>query len=291
MEPGAAAAGVTARCERRFVRLDGDPLHTPESTVPPCTMRAFGVVPALQGVVSDIVGYRETLVQPITERVLPDGALCLIMNLADVPGEVDQPGAALAAVGARAAPALVRLQGRVDGYSIRLRPGAAARILGVPAGELVGRAVPLGDLWPQAPALLDRLRETAGDAARIAVLQAALVQRLARSGGPAGPLALPAALASARSPREVAAVLGLGERRLQQLFHQQVGLPPRTWARLMRLQACLRLLRRPGPPRWADVALAAGFYDQAHLVNEFQSLVGLTPTAFAGSGVAGSSKT
>jgi transcriptional regulator GlxA family with amidase domain len=93
------------------------------------------------------------------------------------------------------------------------------------------------------------------------------------------------------SVRALAAKLGLGERRLQQLFALHVGLSPRAWGRLARLQGCLRLLReRPGSG-WAETALEAGYYDQAHLANEFRALCGLTPSSFLERTTSGSSKT
>jgi AraC-like DNA-binding protein len=33
----------------------------------------------------------------------------------------------------------------------------------------------------------------------------------------------------------------------------------------------------PDAPRWARLAVAAGYYDQPHLIREFRSLAGLTP--------------
>jgi AraC-like DNA-binding protein len=82
------------------------------------------------------------------------------------------------------------------------------------------------------------------------------------------------------SVRAVAAELGMGERRLQQVFRAQVGLTPRTWSRLARMQRCLRLLRSDATPAWSAVAAEAGFYDQAHLINEFRAFSGLTPEQF-----------
>jgi transcriptional regulator GlxA family with amidase domain len=94
-----------------------------------------------------------------------------------------------------------------------------------------------------------------------------------------------------RSVRAVADAIGVGERRLQQLFRAHVGLPPRTWGRLARLHQCLRLLRAHTRPAWPELALEAGFCDQSHLVNEFRGLSGLTPEQFLQRAVSGSSKT
>jgi AraC-like DNA-binding protein len=57
------------------------------------------------------------------------------------------------------------------------------------------------------------------------------------------------------------------------------------------LHACLRALRRHAAPRWSDVAIDAGFYDQSHLINEFQSLCGLPPRLFLERAALGLAKT
>jgi AraC-like DNA-binding protein len=192
------------------------------------------------------------------------------------------------AVGASTTPVVVRLHGQVQGLSLTLRPGAAMALLGVPAHELGDGGVPLDALWPREGAgLLEQLAEQRDDRGRAAVLQAALLQR--RQSGDAaagraarGAVALIAASQGRQRLRDVAASLGVGERRLQQLFRAQVGLSPRAYGRLARLHGCLRSLRAQLHPRWADVAVRSGFYDQAHLVNEFRALCGMTPGKFLG---------
>jgi AraC-like DNA-binding protein len=201
------------------------------------------------------------------------------------------------AIGASAAPAVVRMREKVEGVSITLRPGAAAALLGLPAGEIAGNAVHLDELWQGGAAeLLARMAEAPDDAARVAMLQAVLRRRLLDGSGTAHPAAMHAAGLIAASGgqqplREVAAAVGVGERRLQQLFHAHVGLSPRAWGRLARLHGCLRALRLRPTPSWAQVALESGFYDQSHLVNEFRALCGVTPTEFLGRATSASSKT
>lgn len=280
---------------RLFVRLDEDPLQGPESSAPPGTLRAMPVCPALQPYVSHILLYRESFAkgQEVIERVVPDGAVRLILHLGDSPAT----GPTLQAVGPSAAPVMVRLRGHMDGVSITLRPGAASMLLGVPAGELAGTAVPLQDLWKRGAAdLLGVLAGQADDARRLDTLQQALRRRLPHTPPPTHHLAVHALrLLTASSGRwkvrDVAAEVGLGERRLQQLFHAHMGLPPRTWGRLARMHDCLRALRRHPGKAWADAAAEAGFYDQPHLVNEFRELCGCTPAEFRRFATSGSSKT
>jgi AraC-like DNA-binding protein len=89
----------------------------------------------------------------------------------------------------------------------------------------------------------------------------------------------------------LAAEVGLGERRLQQLFSAQFGLSPRRWSRLARLHRCLRDLRAQPQRSWAEVALDGGFFDQSHLTNEFRALCGCTPAEYRRLAVSESSKT
>ncbi|QGW82822.1 helix-turn-helix domain-containing protein [Variovorax paradoxus] len=291
--------------ERLYVRLDEDPLHGPEAAMPVGSLQAFPVAAPLRAHVAHILLYREALPdgREVLERVLPDGAVRLVFNLGDAPSAGEGAGQPVEAIGASAAPALVRLRGRVEGLSVTLRPGASAALLGMPAGEIAGTAVHLDQLWRgQGAELRERMAAAPDDSSRVAVLCAMLGQRLARADAalhPAAPMAatraaqLIAESGGRQSLRDVAAAVGVGERRLQQLFQQQVGLSPRTWGRLARLHACLRALRQPRPcmPGWAELALDGGFYDQSHLVNEFKALSGLTPTEFLGRAISVSSNT
>ncbi|CAN7576903.1 helix-turn-helix domain-containing protein [Variovorax sp. LjRoot290] len=286
--------------ERLYLRLDDDPLHGPEASAPAGTLQSFDVAAPLRRHVSHILLCRETIPEghEVLERVLPDGAVRLIFNLGDAPSASEGAGEPVEAIGASTAPAMVRLRSRIEGLCVTLRPGAAAALLGMPAGEIGGTAVHLDALWRgEGAELLERIAEARDDAARIALLGAALQRRLlASEASPQLSAAMHAAQRIAASGgrlplREVAAALGIGERRLQQLFHEHVGLSPRAWGRLARLHACLRALRQQQTPAWAELALDGGFYDQSHLVNEFRALCGITPTEFLGHRISGSSKT
>jgi AraC-like DNA-binding protein len=283
--------------ERLYVRLAGDSAHGPESSAPPGTLCAAPVPMPLRRYVSGILAYREDLSgDEVFERVLPDGAVRLVFNLGEVPSAANPKGNRVEAVGASAAPALVRLSGRMDGVTITLRAGAASALLGIPAGELTESAVHLDALWGgEGVRVLDRLASAPDDQTRVQVLQAALLARLSRHESVVHPAALRAAQLFAESGGQltvaaVAGVVGVGERRLQQLFHAHVGLAPRAYRRLARLHACLRALRRTPHPGWAQLASEAGYYDQAHLANEFRALSGLSPSAFLEHAVSGSSK-
>jgi transcriptional regulator GlxA family with amidase domain len=78
----------------------------------------------------------------------------------------------------------------------------------------------------------------------------------------------------------VASRVGLSERQLERLFDERVGIGPKMFARVVRLERALAMIdRREGS--WAQIAVQCGYSDQAHLTREFRALTGLTPAALA----------
>jgi AraC-like DNA-binding protein len=69
-------------------------------------------------------------------------------------------------------------------------------------------------------------------------------------------------------------------RQWQRRFLAATGLSPKAFARIARLQRVVALYQSRQWQRWADLALESGFYDQAHLANEFRAFSGQTPNAF-----------
>ncbi|MET0287119.1 MAG: helix-turn-helix transcriptional regulator [Polyangiales bacterium] len=282
--------------ERLFVRLCDERAPGPETDAPAGSLISRRIPRELAPYVTSALVYREDLGErEVLERVVPDGAVQLAFNFGVAPTAGQGEGARSEAIGARTEPALVRLRGRMDGITVTLRPGAVAVLLGVPASELRASTVPLDLLWRgEASRWLQQLRELPDDMTRLLWLQRALLQR-ARDAAPEVACATHAArlMMEARgklSVRALAASLGIGERRLQQLFQQHVGLSPRAYGRVARMHGLLRDLRVAEVPSWARIAQDAGFYDQAHLANEFRALCGLSPSAFL-THVSGSSKT
>lgn len=245
-------------------------------------MRAFAVPAGLRALVAHATAYEEHFAEghETVERVLPDGASRLIVTLNGGNAEVQVAGAS-------ASPVVLSMRGHMHGISLTLRPGASLALFAVPASELANQAVPLDALMRDVQhQLTDALANARDDAEGVAqifgVLQAVRrpvdvrMQRAVRSiayttGTGTGGL----------STRSLAAELGLSARRVQQLFASHLGLTPGEWRRLQRLHQVLRRLRAHESPkhtlRWTQLALEAGYYDQAHLINEFRALSGLTP--------------
>ena len=72
----------------------------------------------------------------------------------------------------------------------------------------------------------------------------------------------------------------MSARRFIELFSREVGLTPKLYARVRRLQAVLRRLEDPAGAAWVQVALAHGYFDQAHLIRDFNRFAGSSPGDF-----------
>jgi len=157
---------------------------------------------------------------------------------------------------------------------VRLHPGAAGAVLGVPADALRDLRVPLEALWGRAGA---ETGERAG--ADPAALADALRARL-QAAAP-DPRVLAAARRLTRAPATpvpvLAAALGLGERQLRRRFAAAVGYGPKTFARVSRFRIALALVRAGAP--LAAAAAEAGYADQAHMTREMAALAGRPPGA------------
>jgi AraC-like DNA-binding protein len=169
----------------------------------------------------------------------------------------------------------------------RLHLGAQERVLGVPASAIAGRVVALEDLWgvTDTRRLIDRLAGARDTVAAAAILDRAIAERLAIAGRrhARAELALDAAekLTNA-NVNAVAADLGVSERHLRRVFRETVGMSPKNFARLTRFHRALRAAHEDSGANWASIAVAAGYYDQAHLIAEFRTIAGATPQALLG---------
>lgn len=183
------------------------------------------------------------------ERVLPDGRAELVVHLAD---PFENQARALF-IGQQREAVMLRPQGRVEVFGVRFRPAGAAAFFRFPQSELAGRIVPLADLGVKSWEA--EMHDAPSTAVRRQRTDAFLLRRL----HPPAPTA------------------GGSRRQFERQFLRTVGLPPKTWERIVRFQRALAL-RRAGMA-WASVALEAGYYDQAHLIGDCRRITGLAPLA------------
>ena len=64
------------------------------------------------------------------------------------------------------------------------------------------------------------------------------------------------------------------------LFDRAVGLKPKAYQRVRRLRQVFRFIHESPRPTWTTIAHQCGYFDQAHLINDFRSLTGISPSDY-----------
>ena len=79
------------------------------------------------------------------------------------------------------------------------------------------------------------------------------------------------------SVTQSARTLGISERQLRRILHDALGIGPKTFSRLMRFEHAVRAAQAAREINWSNIAVDAGYYDQAHLIADFHAIAGNTP--------------
>ena len=214
------------------------------------------------------------------ERVLPNGRFQVVIDLSGGPGAV---------CGMRSQYIVIEPAAIQSVMGVVFRPGGARGFFAVPSSEFYNQVVPLDGVWgSQGTRLQQRLREVLTVRGKLQALEAALLQATQR--GDEERFALHPSVQYAlrvfrhvphvRTVDDVAREAGLSRRRLSQLFGEQVGMTPKLYCRLIRFRQVVRQIAAGGRVDWAAVALAGGYFDQAHLAHEFRHFSGLSPCRY-----------
>lgn len=237
------------------------------------------------------VGYIEPRDPDWRELLLPTGMMALVVNLGrDEARWYDSDGLATAhtrrgafLLGASAGPVVLEGADWRTIAVVRFRPGGGYPFFDAPASAIDEPAVELEALWGRNGAVLrEQLLEASAADATLRTVETALLARAVRPLVPDPTVVAAAAmLGRGAAVATVADRLGWTDRTLLRRFSTHVGVTPKGFARRRRLHRLLGSL--PPDPRqvdWGWAAAECGYFDQAHLINEFRALTGLTPTAY-----------
>jgi AraC-like DNA-binding protein len=236
------------------------------------------------------LAYYETRFPPVREVLLPTGSMVLVMNLADDAARwYDGPRLATAhsvrgavVVGPGAGRLGVDLADLRCIIGVLFRPGGAYPFFGPPASAFDFPIVDLEAVWGHHGRFArERVLAAPTPEARLSIMERILVERLTRPLEPDPGIAWAAeALHRGLAVATVADRLGVPDRTLLRRFTTQVGLTPKRYGRVRRLQRLLAWIPDGTDADWARAAVECGYFDQAHLINEFRALTGLTPTVY-----------
>lgn len=217
-------------------------------------------------------------------------SLDLILNLGD-PVVVETFGDAIRVdsqvflAGPRPTTTFLRREGELTLLGARFKHGALAPLLPYPAKELEQRFLPAATLWPEAAAALSTaITRSATTADLVKRLETTLVALLDQARKPDAMVRKAVKLiAQNQGDLEVSALaeqLGVSRQTVKHKFDQHVGLSPKLFGKLRRFQSVLRRLAGAAKVDWTLLAQESGYYDQAHLIREFNHFTGFSPQKF-----------
>jgi len=216
------------------------------------------------------------------ERILPMATVELVINLGD--GHKANAGIS----GPQSKSFILESASQRELLGIHFKPGGAFPFLGSPCGELLNLNLTLADLWGERKAaeLLARVHEAATVAEKFQSLEHWLILNATR------PLRRHPAVSYAlqefqRDPgllksEILAESIGISQRRFIQLFRDEMGLAPKLFGRLQRFQQVIQAIASRDTVDWRELALACGYFDQAHFIHEFKEFSSLTPGEYLG---------
>lgn len=243
--------------------------------------------PALSPYVIDYSGYRESAGREVWRRELPVSFIPLIINFGAPFTLRDErnPDALYRsfAAGVYAGPVIVGSKGSAHCLQVNFSPLGALKFFGVAQSEMAGRMLALDDLLGSGTeALIGELHDAADWARRFALLDRFIAGRFERTKEPHDTVRQAwhglKQSKGAVSIGRIAADAGVSRRHLAKLFHAEIGATPKTMARILRFEHARQMAQTVPRLGWADLAYAAGYADQAHLVREFRELSGLAPS-------------
>jgi len=243
--------------------------------------------PRLRDYVVAYIGFPPAALRLHAPPFLPSGTLPLLLEFpsreAQARGHPGRfPEQPVIALRERALPVWPQA---AHGISIVLTPPGAFSIFGVALRDLTGTITGGADLLgSRVPLLAERLAGIPDWPSRFALLDQELAGWLAR-----GPSPAPAVVRAWRRLREsggqlriggLADEVGTSRRYLEKQFGVQIGLTPKTMARVMRFESAATLMTAAPCRDLAQLAAASGYSDHAHLDREFKEFSGCTPTEF-----------
>lgn len=248
----------------------------------PMDYREHPVPAALRRHVRCVWRLRDSAHPGAVRTIYPDGCCELIAHLGDPPHAFDartgwRPQARQLFAAQQRTAVRLRASAAVDCVGVRLQPAASAAVVDAP-GNWRDRIADLAEIdagFAARFAAATRSHVDANDAALWTLLEERLLRYAPDARIEAAIAELDATGGRARI-EATATFVGMGLRSFQKRFLECVGLGAKEYARLLRLQATIRALDGDDSPL-SQLAVDAGFADQAHATRELARLTGLTP--------------
>lgn len=246
--------------------------------------------PPLTGFIKCFWAIRSDAGSGAPEPVLPDGCPEIVFNLSDrflriyADGSHEAQPRAIVSGQLRSSISIMPT-GRVDLFGVRFHPNGAFPLLRTPLCELTDQVEPLDSLiGSDAEEIAEMIAGASEFRSRGQLFEHFFLRSLDGFDNRVDLLGwLCRSITDQRgqiSVSDLCEFFGVVERTLERTFQRFVGLPPKTFARIIRFQNVVRRIEAADTTSLLDTALDFGYYDQSHMIREFREFAGQSPLAY-----------
>lgn len=234
----------------------------------------------------------ESTANPVPERqrIVPDGCMEMIFHYGDLYQQYAADGQATLqprcfVFGQITVPLEIAPTGVSGIIAARFQPDGFFPFSSIPLPAMNDRAVPLTELFgAEGLSLEEQVLQSPSNKERIQIIESFLLKKLEAEDAilRVSRSAVEALLESRgqNTIHELAAQLQVNRRQLERKFSTATGMSPKQYSKVLRLQHAFKLIGQGTFHNLTELALEAGYYDQAHFVKDFREFTGVSPRQF-----------
>jgi AraC-like DNA-binding protein len=232
----------------------------------------------------------EGQLSPFRERVLPNASTEIMINLGPPHRMFASGGSSMWEhswfSGLHAQSIAIESLTGTHLVSARLHPLGARTLLGPAVPQMVNTVVQLEVLIGSVPSrgLRGALLTAGGPEERFCILERFLCARMSKPTSPSETVLVSARLIEAAHGNlrisSLHSSLHVSRKHLWHRFDRELGMSPKAYANLQRFVWTLGCLRESIEIDWPQLAIAAGYSDQSHMVRDFNRVASASPTEF-----------
>lgn len=174
---------------------------------------------------------------------------------------------------------------KVEGFYhilfVQLTPLALPHLLRRTVNDLTNQVIPLEELLPNVPLLMEQLEEIEGFAEKIKVIEPFLIQSFEKNYYKHSEVDTAVYFINQCQGnikiKEIQNYCNVSERTLERKFREQLGFSPKEYARIVRFKNVMQYMLLHPKTAWVELAYHFGYADQSHLCKDFQYFAEVNP--------------
>lgn len=234
-----------------------------------------------------------SLTAPATEerqRIVPDGCMEMIFHCGDLYRQYLPDGSSIIqprcfVFGQITQPLEIAPTGDTNIFAVRFHPNGFLPFATHSIKEMENRTTDLQTLFEDLGSELgDKVLNAAATNERIHLIESFLLAQLQTQETTDRIAALSVQtllqLNGQVSVDELADQVQVNRRQLERKFATVIGMSPKQLAKIIRLQATLKMMEEERFDSLTELAYENGYFDQAHFIKDFKEFTGVTPSEF-----------